>query len=273
MIGKNEMTSSYEHIAIEWHDGFAELALNRPDRLNSFVVPMHEELADALEKIETDVSMRALILTGRGRAFCAGQDLSERARAAQGNPVDLGESVGRYYGPLVRRISGFGVPVICAVNGIAAGAGANIALAADIVLAARGASFIQSFAKVGLIPDSGGTWVLPRLVGQARALGLALTGQPLSAEQAEAIGLIWQVVDDERLMEEARNLARKLMVGPTAALVATRRAMRASSSKSLDEALADEQELMRALGFSANYAEGVRAFLEKRDPVFTHKAR
>jgi 2-(1,2-epoxy-1,2-dihydrophenyl)acetyl-CoA isomerase len=265
------MTRAYEYIAVELFDGFAEVTLDRPQRLNSFIVQMHEELADVLDSVEAEASVRALILTGRGRAFCAGQDLSERVGVAQGNPVDLGETVGRYYGPLVSRLSQFGVPVISAVNGVAAGAGANIALAADIVLAARGASFIQSFAKVGLIPDSGGTWILPRLVGQARALGLALTGLPLSAERAESMGLIWQVVDDEYLMDEARALARKLMAGPTSALVATKRAMRASNGKSLDEALADEQELMRTLGFSANYAEGVTAFLEKRDPVFTHK--
>lgn len=263
--------SEYQHILLTQHDRVAELTLNRPHRLNSFIVPMHEELADALGKVELDASIRALLITGSGRGFCAGQDLAERVGAAQGKPVDLGASVGRYYDPLVRRIANFGVPVVCAVNGVAAGAGANVALAADIVVAARSATFIQSFAKVGLIPDSGGTWILPRLVGQARALGLALTGSPLSAERAEAIGLIWQVFDDDRLIEEARALARQLAAGPTAALVATKRAMRASSSMSLDQALASEQKLMRNLGFSADYAEGVSAFLEKRDPSFSER--
>ena len=188
---------AYETIELDVQAGVAIVTLNRPDRLNSFTVQMHEELADALDKVEADAGIRALLLTGTGRGFCAGQDLSDRAVAPGDKPVDLGHSVETYYSPLIKRISTMEMPVVCAVNGVAAGAGANIALACDIVIAAKSAKFIQSFANIGLIPDSGGTFILPRLAGQARALGLALTGQPLPAEKAEVWGLIWQCVPDE----------------------------------------------------------------------------
>ena len=203
----------YETILFETRSGAARLTLNRPDRLNSFTVQMHEEVAEALSQVEADAQVRALLITGAGRGFCAGQDLADRAVAPGAEPVDLGESVERFYNPLIRRLTSLPKPVVCAVNGVAAGAGANIALACDIVLAARSARFIQSFAGIGLIPDSGGTWVLPRLVGQARALGLALTGQPLGAEQAESWGLIWKAVEDDKLMEEAEALLARFAAG------------------------------------------------------------
>lgn len=258
----------YETILFAVEDGVARLTLNRPERLNSFTAAMHGEVADALGKLEA-LGARALLITGAGRGFCAGQDLNDRAVAPGGEGVDLGESVELYYNPLIRRLTTLDMPVICAVNGVAAGAGANIALACDIVIAARSAKFIESFAAIGLIPDSGGTWILPKLVGQARALGLALTGDPLGAEQAADWGLIWKCVDDDRLAEEALALAAKLAAGPTRGLAAAKHAIRQSGLKSLDEELDNERDLMRALGRSADYREGVAAFLEKRRPLFT----
>jgi 2-(1,2-epoxy-1,2-dihydrophenyl)acetyl-CoA isomerase len=260
---------SYETIAYEVADGAARITLNRPDRLNAFTVQMHEELAAALTEAERDGEVRALLLTGAGRGFCAGQDLSDRAVAPGGEAVDLGESVERYYAPLIRRLATLPKPVVCAVNGVAAGAGANVALACDIVIAARSAKFIQSFANIGLIPDSGGTWVLPRLVGQARALGLALTGEPLPAERAEAWGLIWKAVDDAALMDEAGALAAKFAKGPTRGLAETKRLIRQSWLQSFDAELDLERDAMRELGRSADYQEGVAAFMAKRTPLFT----
>mgnify|MGYP001198043924 CR=1 FL=1 len=262
---------AYETIELAVQAGVAIVTLNRPDRLNSFTVQMHEELADALDKVEADAGIRALLLTGTGRGFCAGQDLSDRAVAPGDKPVDLGHSVETYYSPLIKRISTMEMPVVCAVNGVAAGAGANIALACDIVIAAKSAKFIQSFANIGLIPDSGGTFILPRLAGQARALGLALTGQPLPAEKAEVWGLIWQCVPDEELAETATAIARKFAAGPTRGLAATKTALRTSFARPLDDALEMERDLMRKLGNSADYQEGVAAFTEKRQPNFTGK--
>jgi 2-(1,2-epoxy-1,2-dihydrophenyl)acetyl-CoA isomerase len=261
---------AYETILYDLADGVARLTLNRPERLNSFTARMHEEVADALDRVEA-AGARALLLSGAGRGFCAGQDLSDRAVAPGGEAVDLGASVEKYYNPLVRRLTGLPLPVICAVNGVAAGAGANIALACDIVLAARSASFIESFAAIGLIPDSGGTWHLARLVGQARALGLALTGEKLSAEKAEAWGLIWKCIDDDVLQAEASALAARLAAGPTRGLAETKKAIRGAWSKTLEQELENERDLMRSLGHSADYQEGVKAFLEKRKPVFTGK--
>ncbi|MES2495489.1 MAG: 2-(1,2-epoxy-1,2-dihydrophenyl)acetyl-CoA isomerase PaaG [Pseudomonadota bacterium] len=260
---------AYETIHLVVEDGVARLTFNRPDRLNSFNTVMHGEVASALDTIESDSEIRAVLLTGAGRGFCAGQDLSDRAVAPGGEAVDLGASVEKYYAPLVRRLAGMDKPVVCAVNGVAAGAGANIALACDIVIAARSAKFIQSFANIGLIPDSGGTWVLPRLIGQARALGLAMTGEPLSAEKAEQWGLIWKCVDDAALAEESFALARKFAAGPTRGLVATKTLIRGSALKTLDEELAIEGQWMRELGYSEDYREGVNAFMEKRAPKFT----
>jgi 2-(1,2-epoxy-1,2-dihydrophenyl)acetyl-CoA isomerase len=260
---------AFETIRFEIVGAVARLVLNRPDRLNSFTTQMHGEVAEALSVVETDAAVRALLLTGEGRGFCAGQDLSDRAVAPGSEPVDLGDSVERYYAPLIRRLAGMDKPVVCAVNGVAAGAGANIALACDIVIAARSARFIQSFANIGLIPDSGGTWILPRLVGQARALGLAMTGEPLSAELAESWGLIWRCVDDDALEAESLALATRFATGPTRGLVATKRAIRGAMLKSLDDELVIERDLMRELGRSADYQEGVAAFMAKRPPVFT----
>ena len=260
---------AYKTILFEVEEGVARLTLNRPDRLNSFTVGMHREVAEVLTRVENDAAIRSLLLTGAGRGFCAGQDLADRAVAPGGEAVDLGRSVELYYGPLIRRLSGLDKPVVCAVNGVAAGAGANIALACDIVIAARSAKFIQSFANIGLIPDSGGTWVLPRLVGLARALGLALTGEPLPAEKAESWGLIWRCVDDAALQDEAAALARRFASGPTRGLAATKHALRASSLKALSEELDIERDLMRELGRSADYQEGVAAFMAKRPPSFT----
>lgn len=260
---------NYETIQFEISQNIARLTFNRPERLNSFTVQMHGEVADALARVEGSGEARVLIITGAGRGFCAGQDLSDRSVAPGDKPIDLGASVEAYYNPLIRRLSTLEMPVICAVNGVAAGAGANIALACDIVLAARSAKFIESFANIGLIPDSGGTWILPRLVGQARALGLALTGEPLTAERAEAWGLIWKCVDDEALKTETDILAARFAAGPTLGLAATKRAIRGAWLQSLDQELDNERDLMRRLGSSADYAEGVAAFTEKRKPNFT----
>jgi 2-(1,2-epoxy-1,2-dihydrophenyl)acetyl-CoA isomerase len=259
---------AYNTILFELSDGVARLTLNRPDRLNSFTVEMHEEVADALTQVEAG-SARVLLLTGAGRGFCAGQDLSDQSVAPGGAGVDLGASIEERYNPLVRRLIALPMPVVSAVNGVAAGAGANIALCADIVIAARGAKFIQSFANIGLVPDSGGTWVLPRLVGQARAMGLALTGQPVPADQAEAWGMIWKAVDDADLAAEAAALVDRFAAAPTRGLAATKRALRAAFTSDLDAQLDLERDLQRALGATADYQEGVAAFLAKRPPVFT----
>jgi 2-(1,2-epoxy-1,2-dihydrophenyl)acetyl-CoA isomerase len=258
---------AYETIEFAVADGIARLTLNRPDRLNSFTVRMHEEVADALGRLE---GARTLILTGAGRGFCAGQDLGDRA-VAPGEAVDLGESVERRYNPLIRTLPALPMPVIARVNGVAAGAGANIALACDIVVAAKSARFIQSFAAIGLIPDSGGTWVLPRLVGQARALGLALTGEPLEAERAAEWGLIWKAVDDDRLDAEVNALATRFAAGPTRGLARIKAMIRESWGQSLEAELDRQRDAMRELGYSEDYREGVAAFMEKRKPVFTGK--
>jgi len=256
---------AYETIEFKLEAGVARLTLNRPDRLNSFTVQMHEEVADALGQLG---EARCLVLTGAGRGFCAGQDLNDRA-VAPGQSVDLGESVEQRYNPLIRKLVALPMPVIARVNGVAAGAGANIALACDIVIAARSAKFIQSFAAIGLIPDSGGTWVLPRLVGQARALGLALTGEALPAEKAEQWGLIWKAVDDEKLDAEVDALAQRFAAGPTRGLARIKTMIRESWGQSLDSELDRQRDAMRELGFSDDYREGVAAFMEKRPPNFT----
>ncbi len=257
----------FETILLDIGGGVARLTLNRPDRLNSFTVQMHDEVSRALETVSKSEA-RVLALTGAGRGFCAGQDLSDRAVAPGGDGVDLGESLEKRYNPLVRRLATFAMPVICAVNGVAAGAGANIALACDIVIAARSAKFIQSFANIGLIPDSGGTWTLPRLAGQARAMGLALTGEPLTAERAEAWGMIWKCVDDAKLGEETSVLAAKFAAAPTKGLAATKQLIRESGARSLEAQLDLERDAQRALGRTADYKEGVAAFMEKRQARF-----
>jgi len=249
-------------------DGVATVTLNRPDRLNSFTSAMHAELREALAEVRDDASARCLLLTGAGRGFCAGQDLSDRAVAPGAQGPDLGVSIETNYNPLIRSLRDLPMPVVCAVNGVAAGAGANIALACDIVLAARSASFIQAFCKIGLIPDSGGTWTLPRLVGHARAMGLAMLGDKVSAEQAEAWGMIWKAVDDDALAGEALALARHLATQPTHGLALIKRAIHASSTNDLDTQLDLERDFQREAGHSHDYREGVTAFIEKRAPTF-----
>jgi 2-(1,2-epoxy-1,2-dihydrophenyl)acetyl-CoA isomerase len=241
--------------------GVLAITLNRPDKLNAFNPEMHKELRRALEQALDERAIRAVLLTGAGRGFCSGQDLSERNVAA---PIDLSVTLGSYYNPLVRRLRELPKPIVCAVNGVAAGAGVNIALACDIVLAARSARFIQSFARLGLVPDSGGTYFLPRLAGTARAMALAMLAEPLSAEDAERWGLIWKVYDDERLIPEATALARRLAEGPTKAFGLIKKAMHASSGNSLDAQLDLERDLQREAGFSEEYRKAVAEFLEKR---------
>jgi 2-(1,2-epoxy-1,2-dihydrophenyl)acetyl-CoA isomerase len=251
--------------------GVLSLTLNRPEKLNAFNPEMHQALREALERAAGDASVRAVLLTGAGRGFCAGQDLAERDVSAGAAPIDLSVSLASNYNPLVRRLRELPKPVLCAVNGVAAGAGANIAFAGDIVLAARSARFVQAFSRIGLIPDSGGTYFLPRLVGSARAMALALLAESVGAEQAEQWGLIWKAVDDARLGAEALALARRLANGPTKGYGLLKRAMNASSGNSLDAQLDLERDLQREAGFSDDYREGVRAFKEKREPKFTGK--
>jgi 2-(1,2-epoxy-1,2-dihydrophenyl)acetyl-CoA isomerase len=255
-------------IRLELTEGMATITLNRPDKLNAINEVMQAELAGALDRLEADATIRALLLTGAGRAFSAGQDLTDRVMGEGDAPPDLGDTLDRLHNPLIRRLRRLERPIVCAVNGVAAGAGANLALACDLVLAARSANFIQAFCRLGLVPDAGGTYVLPRLVGAARAMGLALLGEPLTAEQAAAWGLIWRVVDDEQLMPEASALARRLATQPTKGLGLTKRALNASAANTLGEQLDLERDLQREAGRTRDYREGVRAFLEKRSPKF-----
>ncbi len=260
----------YETIAFDIARGIARLTLNRPEKLNSFNATMHGEVRAALARVVPGGG-RVLVITGAGRAFCAGQDLADRAVAPGGTAVDLGESIERNYKPLVLALRGLPVPVIAAVNGVAAGAGANIALACDLVVAARSASFIQSFCKLGLVPDSGGTWILPRLVGPARASGLALLGEKLAAETAEQWGLIWRCVDDPAFPATIEALAAQLAVAPTRGLARTKQALHESWERPLAAQLDVERDLQAELGRSADYAEGVAAFVGKRPPLFAGK--
>ncbi|MEQ8348052.1 MAG: 2-(1,2-epoxy-1,2-dihydrophenyl)acetyl-CoA isomerase PaaG [Sneathiellaceae bacterium] len=248
--------------------GVASITLNRPDKLNSFNTGMHEALAAALDRADGDPAVRAVLLTGAGRAFCAGQDLEDSTGAAGPDGPDLGATIDRHYNPLVRRLRGLDLPVVCAVNGIAAGAGANIALACDLVIAAKSARFIQAFCKIGLVPDSGGTWFLPHLVGEARAKGLAMLGDALPAEQALAWGLIWAVAEDEDLPAEAAALAGRLARSPTRGLALTKRALHSAQGQDLDAQLDLERDLQREAGRTHDFMEGVQAFLQKRKPDF-----
>jgi 2-(1,2-epoxy-1,2-dihydrophenyl)acetyl-CoA isomerase len=257
---------TYESILFELSGGIARLTLNRPDKLNSFTAAMHGEVADALARVEAE-GARVLVITGAGRGFCAGQDLNER-QVSNGVPPDLGETVDKYYAPLVRRLQALPMPVLVGVNGVAAGAGANLALAGDIVIAKESASFIQSFCKLGLIPDTGGTYALPRLVGRARAMGLALLGDKLSARQAQDWGLIWQCVPDDEFNATLERLAAHFAAAPTRGLAGAKQALNASLQNDLSTQLVLERDLMRELGRSADYAEGVAAFLGKREPQF-----
>jgi 2-(1,2-epoxy-1,2-dihydrophenyl)acetyl-CoA isomerase len=259
---------SYQHIVFDITGVVARLTFNRPDRLNSFNTAMHAEVRDALGRVASS-DARVLVITGAGRGFCAGQDLGDRAVAPGGTAVDLGESVEKNYKPLVLALRSLQMPVIAAVNGVAAGAGANIALACDLVIAARSANFVQPFSKLGLVPDSGGTWFLPRLVGHARAMGLALLGDKLSAEQAAQWGLIWRCVEDAELSTVVDGLATQLAAAPTRGLARTKQALYEGWGRTLEQQLDIERDYQRELGYSADYAEGVAAFTQKRPPQFT----
>jgi 2-(1,2-epoxy-1,2-dihydrophenyl)acetyl-CoA isomerase len=251
------------------------ITLNRPKALNAFTSPMHEALAEALSAVETDASVRCLVLTGAGRGFCAGQDLADPSVAPDlapgARPTDVGNVIERFYKPLALRIRAMPVPVIAAVNGVAAGAGASIALGCDMVIAARSASFIQAFSKIGLVPDAGGTWLLPRLVGRANALALAMTGDKLLAEEAQRMGLIWKCVDDASFVDEVNALAARMAAMPVKALAATRAAMDAAVHLSYADALSHEGALQSKLSSSHDYLEGVAAFLGKRPAAFTDR--
>jgi 2-(1,2-epoxy-1,2-dihydrophenyl)acetyl-CoA isomerase len=259
----------FESIQYAVNNGIAILTLNRPDKLNSFTQAMHLEVRAALNALQEDPTVRVLVLTGAGRGFCAGQDLGDRAVAPGATPADLGDSVEQFYAPLVMTLRSLPMPVICAVNGVAAGAGANLALACDIVIAAQSASFIEAFCRLGLIPDTGGTWHLPRLVGMARATGLAMLGDKLSAEKAEQWGLIWRCVPDADLMTEVMAMATHFATAPTKGLAFTKKALQASYANTLPEQLQLEGAMMRELGNSHDYREGVAAFLAKRPANFT----
>ncbi len=257
-----------DHIVSEIDGNVAAITLNRPAKLNAFTAAMLEDFIGSLTAAAADSRVRSVLITGAGRGFCAGQDLSDRAVAPGEAAPDLGESLDERYNPAVRLIRTMHKPVVVAVNGVAAGAGANLALCGDLVLAARSAKFIQSFARLGLVPDSGGTYFLPRTVGAARARGLALTGEPLSAEQAADWGLIWAVYDDADLQTAATELARRLAAGPTYGYAKIKQALDVSLEHTLDEQLDLERDLQRAAGRSHDYQEGVAAFIEKRTPRF-----
>ena len=258
----------YETILLDIRDAVACITLNRPEKLNAFTARMHEELREAMDQVRGSKTARALLITGNGRGFCAGQDLNERAMSEGAAQVELGSALEKSYNPLVRGLRDLSMPVICAVNGVAAGAGCNFALAADIVIAARSASFIEVFSRIGLIPDAGGTYVLPRLIGAARAMAMSLLAEPLSAEQAVSWGLIWKCVDDHTLMSEARELAQRLATGPTRAYALIKQALNASPANTLEQQLALEAKLQREAGQTADFREGVKAFLEKRAPRY-----
>ena len=261
---------TFNNIKFEVQDGIARLTLNRPDKLNSFTGEMHAELRVALDQVQADKSIRVLVLTGAGRAFCAGQDLADPDMAMiDGKMPDIGNVVEANYKPLVLRLQNLRVPTIAAVNGIAAGAGASVALACDLVIASKAASFLQAFSKIGLIPDTGGTWFLPQRVGMARAMGLALLADKLPAEKAAEWGLIWAAVDAADFAATVDGIAQQLSTAPTKALVRTRQAMHAAPGHTLEQQLSFEGGFMRELGWSPDYAEGVAAFMEKRAPKFT----
>ncbi len=261
----------YRTISLEFGDDVAELTLSRPEKLNAFTAEMHEELRDAMTKIETSEGVRCLLITGEGRGFCSGQDLSDRVADTPDQRRDVGASLEANYNALVKRLADLPFPVVVAVNGVAAGAGASLALTGDLVLCARSARFIQSFSRIGLIPDAGGTWILPRLAGHGRAMAMAMLAEPVSAEQADAWGMVYKVVDDDALMDEARTLARTLATRPTVGLGLLRKAMRASLDNDFETQLALEASLQREAGYTDDYQEGIKAFLDKREPNFQGK--
>jgi 2-(1,2-epoxy-1,2-dihydrophenyl)acetyl-CoA isomerase len=259
---------SEQPVLVEARPTYRVIMLNRPSRLNAVTVDLHRALAEALDKAEADKTCRSILITGAGRGFCAGQDLSDVDPPTAGKPADLGLLIDRHYNPLIRRLRALPMPIVCAVNGIAAGAGANIALACDIVIAARSASFLQAFAKIGLVPDSGGTFFLPRLIGEARARALCLTAEPISAEAAADWGLIWKCVDDAELMNQSQEICERFGEAPTRSLAMIKRAFDASAQNTLDAQLDLERDLQREIGRGSDYLEGVAAFLEKRKPVY-----
>ncbi len=260
--------SGSETVLVDLTERVLRLTLNRPDKLNAFNDEMHLALRAGIRRAHDDAEVRAVLLTGAGRGFCAGQDLGDRDPRKSSEPTDLGATIETFYNPTLRLIRNLEKPVVCAVNGVAAGAGANIAFACDIVLAARSARFVQAFAKIGLVPDAGGSWSLARILGEPRAKALALTAEPIDAETAAQWGLILKAVDDAALAEEASQLARRLAAGPTKGLGLTKRAIQAAAENSFDRQLDLERDLQREAGFSSDYAEGVAAFLEKRKPEF-----
>ena len=267
-----EAHTETQPVLIESLDGgVLTLTLNRPERLNAFNVALHEALAGAIARAAADEKCRAVLVTGAGKGFCAGADLTDRAVAPGGARPNLGESLDKRYNPLIRAMRSLPKPIVCAVNGAAAGAGVNFALACDMVLAAKSAMFLQAFARIGLVPDAGGTWFLPRLVGEARARALMMLADPISAEQAESWGMIWRAVDDADLMGEARTLAERLAAGPTHAYGLIKRALAASAVNGLDAQLDCERDLQREAGHGDEFIEGVTAFLEKRRPNFRGK--
>jgi 2-(1,2-epoxy-1,2-dihydrophenyl)acetyl-CoA isomerase len=255
-------------ILVEQRAGYRVITLNRPDKLNAFNDAMHEALRAAIADAEADENCRALMITGAGKAFCAGQDLNDRL-PKDGKPVVLGETLEKYYNPLVKKLRELRMPVIAAVNGVAAGAGCNVALACDIVIATQSARFIQSFARIGIIPDAGGTWILPRLVGDARARGLALLAQDLTAEKAAEWGLIWRCVGDKAFVYETTRICEHFTAAPTQGMALIKQALNASQGNTLEQQLDLERQLQRTAGETPDYAEGVRAFMEKRTPNFT----
>lgn len=262
---------TFENICFEVAGSIARLTLNRPEKMNSFNAAMHAELRLALDQVQEDKAVRVLVLSGAGRGFCAGQDLSDsQVQFVAGEmPPDMGDVVEQNYKPLIMRLQNLRVPTIAAVNGIAAGAGSSLALACDLVIACKSAYFLQAFSKVGLVPDTGGTWFLPQRVGMARAMGLALLADKLSAEKAADWGLIWAAVDDGEFVSTVDALAAQLASLPTKALVRTRQAMHAAPGHTLEQQLTMEAGFMRELGWSADFAEGVAAFIGKRAPNFT----
>lgn len=258
--------SGSETVLVDFQEHVLRLTLNRPDKLNAFNDEMHLALRAGFQRAHDDIEVRAVLLTGAGRGFCAGQDLGDRD--PRKGATDLGITLETFYNPTLRLIRGLEKPVVCAVNGVAAGAGANMAFACDIVLAARSARFVEAFAKIGLAPDAGGSWSLARILGEPRAKALALTAEPLDAETAAQWGLIWKAVEDSALADESLRLASRLAAGPTRGLGLTKRAIQAAAENSFDRQLDLERDLQREAGFTADYAEGVAAFLEKRKPEF-----
>lgn len=258
----------YQNIIAEEKNGVGYLTFNRPKALNSFNVDMHREVAEVLNQWTKNPDVRCVVISGEGRGFCAGQDLGDRVVDPNAEAPDLGYSIETYYNPLIKTIVNMPKPVICAINGVAAGAGANIALACDLVIAAKSANFVQAFCRLGLVPDSAGTWFLPRAVGHARAMGLTLLGDKLPAETAKEWGMIWDVVEDAELKTKVTELAERLAKQPTFGLSLIKKAIHQSSNNTFDEQVLLERDLQRIAGRSEDYREGVQAFMNKREPNF-----